>query len=172
MQAVILLYRENMGHPTEVTGLDEIDRRILRTISREGRISNADLGAKVGLSSSPCWTRVRRLEKAGVIRGYNAEIDLAKLGVPEVAIVEVTLDRHDDAIVEDFGRAVAQIPEILEVYLMTGEYDYLIKVAVSDTRDFEGFLRNRLYKIPGIRHSRTAFTLNCLKRSHSYVPDA
>ena len=161
-----------MGHSTAAAELDDIDRKILRTISREGRISNADLGAKVGLSSSPCWTRVRRLEMAGVIRGYIAEIDLAKLGVPEVAIVEVTLDRHDDAIVEDFGRAVAQIPEILEVYLMTGEYDYLIKVAVSDTRDFEGFLRNRLYKIPGIRHSRTAFTLNCLKRSHSYVPEA
>lgn len=135
-----------------------------------GRLSNTELAERVGLTPSPCWNRVRRLEQNGIIRGYGAVIDASALGVPELIIVEVTLDRHDDSVLQKFGEAVASVPEILEVYLVTGDYDYLLKVAASDTRDFEEFLRNRLYSIPGIRHSKTAFTLRCLKQVYSYIP--
>lgn len=151
--------------------LDDIDRRILRVLSAEGRLPNAELAERVGLTASPCWNRVRRLEQAGVIKGYGAHIELEALGVTEIVLVEVTLDRHEEAVLTAFGEAVAAIPEILEVYLMAGDYDYLLKVAASGTRDLERFMRERLYTIPGVRHSKTAFTLKCLKKVHAFVPD-
>ena len=89
----------------------------------------------------------------------------------ETVIIEVMLDRHDDKILENFGQAMAGIPEVLEVYLTTGEFDYFIIVAVDGTAGYEEFLRKKLYKIPGIRHSRSSFTLRCLKRTHSVVPE-
>lgn len=150
--------------------LDRIDRAILGTLVADGRISNTQLAEQVGLSPSPCWQRVRRLEEAGVVTGYTAMIDQARFGITETVIIEVVLDRHDDEILEAFGRAMVAMPEVLEVYLTTGEYDYLIKVAVSGTADYEQFLRRKLYKVPGIRHSRSSFALRCLKCVHSYVP--
>lgn len=150
--------------------LDRIDRKILRELLRDARISNSQLADKVGLSASPCWQRVRRLEADGLITGYAAVLDQSQLGVAETVLIEVTLDKHDDAILEAFGQAMAEMDEVLEVYLTTGEYDYFIKVAVDGTAGYEEFLRKKLYKIPGIRHSRSSFTLRCLKRSHSIVP--
>lgn len=150
--------------------LDRADRAIIAALLEDGRMSNAQLAERVGLSASPCWQRVRRLEKAGIIAGYTAVLDAAQLGASETVIIEVVLDRHDDEILENFGRAMASIPEVLEVYLTTGEYDYLVKVAVSGTAGYEEFLRHKLYKIPGIRHSRSSFALRCLKRVQSYLP--
>ena len=86
-------------------------------------------------------------------------------------LIEVTLDRHDDLTLENFGRAMTELPEVLEVYLVTGEYDYMIKVAVAGTRGYEEFLRIRLYKVPGIRQSRSSFALRCLKQGGVTVLD-
>ena len=151
--------------------LDRIDRRILAALVEDGRMSNAQLAQVVGLSPSPCWQRVRRLEAGGVISGYQAVIDRAKLGVSEIVMIEVVLDRHDDDTLEVFGRAMQAMPEVLEVHLTTGEYDYLIKVAVAGTRGYENFLREKLYRVPGIRHSRSSFVLRCLKDVQSFVPE-
>lgn len=142
---------------------DAIDRRILGALAQDGRLSNQDLAERVGLSSSPCWQRTRRLEAEGVIRGYRAVIGREALGYGETVLIEVTLDRHDDAVLENFGRQMAEMEEVLEVWLTTGEYDYLIKVAVNGTRGYEEFLRRKLYKVSGIRHSRSSFALRCLK---------
>jgi Lrp/AsnC family transcriptional regulator, leucine-responsive regulatory protein len=150
--------------------LDEIDRKILRTLSRDGRISNQKLADMVNLSPTPCWNRVKALEEAGFITGYVALLDQRALGLPDTVIIEVTLERHDDEIFNRFGDALAKLPEVMEAYLLTGEYDYLIKVAVSGTEGYERFLRQKLYKIPGIRHSRSTFALRCLKRVHSVTP--
>ncbi len=150
--------------------LDRIDRAILRALSVSGRMSNRELADHVGLSASPCWQRVRRLEAEGVITGYSADLDMDAMGVGEIAVIEVTLERHDDEILEVFGQAMARMPEVLEVYLTTGDYDYLLKVSVSGTRGYERFLREKLYKVPGLRHSRTSFALKCLKYSRAYVP--
>jgi Lrp/AsnC family leucine-responsive transcriptional regulator len=150
--------------------LDEIDRKILRTLSHDGRISNQKLAETVNLSSTPCWNRVKVLEDAGFITRYAALLDQRALGLPDTVIIEVTLERHDDEIFERFGNALATLPEVIEAYLVTGEYDYLIKVAVSGTEGYERFLRQKLYKIPGIRHSRSTFALRCLKRVHSVSP--
>lgn len=150
--------------------LDRVDRAILHTLMEDGRISNANLADRVGLSPSPCWQRVRKLEDAGVISGYTALVDQSLLGVTETVIIEVILDRHEDEVLEAFGRAIVAMPEVLEVYLTAGEYDYLVKVAVNGTSGYEEFLRRRLYKVPGIRHTRSSFALRCLKRVQSYVP--
>jgi len=150
--------------------LDETDRRILRELRRDGRLSNTRLAEKVGLSTTPCWNRVRALEERGVIDGYTALLNQEALGLPDTVIIEVTLERHDDAMLEKFGHALAQLPEVMEAYLLTGEYDYLIKVAVAGTAGYEEFLRRKLYKLPGLRHSRSTFVLRCLKRTHSVEP--
>ncbi|MEI4472640.1 Lrp/AsnC family transcriptional regulator [Frigidibacter sp. MR17.24] len=151
--------------------LDRIDRRILRELQRDGRQSNAQLAEAVGLTPSPCWQRTRRLETLGFIRGYAALLDQRLLGAAETVILEIALDHHDDAALEAFGRAMVAIPEVLEVWLTTGEYDYFLKVAVNGTAGYEEFLRTKLYRVPGIRHSRSSFTLRCLKQTSAAVPD-
>jgi Lrp/AsnC family leucine-responsive transcriptional regulator len=143
--------------------MDAIDKKILRTLSRKGRLTNAELAEEVGLSPSPCWTRVKRLEQAGVIRGYAALLDQAALGLPDTVFIEVMMERHDDENLRRFEASVNAIPEVLECHLITGEYDYMIKAAVSGTRGYETLLRERLYRLPGIRHTRTSFALRCLK---------
>lgn len=150
--------------------IDELDRRILRELRLDGRLSNTKLAEKVGLSTTPCWNRVRALEESGMIEGYTALLSQTALGYPDTVIIEVTLDRHDDDIFEKFGQALAELPEVMEAYLLTGEYDYLIKVAVAGTAGYEEFLRRKLYKLPGLRHSRSTFVLRCLKRTYSVAP--
>jgi Lrp/AsnC family leucine-responsive transcriptional regulator len=149
---------------------DQIDRRILKALASNGRMTNSELAERIGLSSSPCWQRVRRLEEDGFITGYAAILDQKKLGYSETVIIEVTLDRHDDEVLASFGDALARMPEVLEVHLVTGDYDYLLKVAVNGTEGYERFLRDRLYKVPGVRHSRSLFSLRCLKIAYSVDP--
>ena len=150
--------------------IDDLDRRILRELRRDGRLSNTKLAEKVGLSTTPCWNRVRALEQAGLIEGYTALLSQTGLGYPDTVIIEVTLDRHDDEIFDKFGQALAELPEVMEAYLLTGDYDYLIKVAVAGTAGYEEFLRRKLYKLPGLKHSRSTFVLRCLKKTHSVEP--
>jgi Lrp/AsnC family leucine-responsive transcriptional regulator len=145
--------------------LDALDRAILRELQRDSRLSLAELGKAVGLSASPCWNRVKRLEADGVIEGYTVRLNAERLGLPDTVIVQLTLDSHSDEALFAFGRALAEIPEVLDAYLVSGDYDYLIRIAVQDTRDYERLLRERLYKIPGIRHSKSSFVLRCLKSS-------
>jgi Lrp/AsnC family transcriptional regulator, leucine-responsive regulatory protein len=145
--------------------LDALDRAILRELQRDSRLSLAELGKAVGLSASPCWNRVKRLETDGVIEGYTVRLNAERLGLADTVIVQVTLDSHSDEALFAFGRALADIPEVLDAYLVSGDYDYFIRIAVQDTRDYERLLRERLYKIPGIRHSKSSFVLRCLKNS-------
>ncbi|WNW11523.1 Lrp/AsnC family transcriptional regulator [Pseudomonas sp. DTU_2021_1001937_2_SI_NGA_ILE_001] len=143
--------------------LDDIDRRILQILSRDARASLQEIGKQVGLSSSPCWQRIKRMEESGLIQGYQARIDMAGLGYGEGLIVMVTLDLHGDEAMQKFEQAVAEIPEIIEACLVSGEYDYFLRLAVRDTRDYERLLREKLYKIPGLRHSVSSFVLRQLK---------
>ncbi|AGT10370.1 Lrp/AsnC family transcriptional regulator [Paracoccus aminophilus] len=157
--------------PTEAKKLDAIDRRILRALRRDGRLTNAQLAEEIGLSPSPCWQRTRRLETLGIIRGYTAVLDQEKLGAAETVIVDIMLERHDETVLANVGRALAEMPEVLEIYLTTGEYDYFVKVAVDGTRGYEEFLRNKLSRVPGIRQTRSSFTLRCLKESGLSIPE-
>jgi Lrp/AsnC family leucine-responsive transcriptional regulator len=134
-------------------------------LQQDARLSLQDLGKIVGLTASPCWTRVKRLEDAGIIEGYTVRLSPEKLGLPETVILHVSLDSHSDEALFEFGRALEDIPEVLEAFLVSGDYDYYIRVAVEDTRGYERFLRERLYKIPGIRNSKSSFVLRRLKQS-------
>lgn len=154
----------------ELHQLDNLDRKILRELRKDGRVSNTQLAERVGLSQSPCWNRVRHLEQTGVIEGYTVVLNQKALGVPDTVMIEVTLDKHDDETFARFGEALAQMPEVIEAWLLTGEYDYLIKVAVAGTEGYEVFLRKKLYKLPGIRHSRSTFVLRALKKETSPEP--
>jgi Lrp/AsnC family leucine-responsive transcriptional regulator len=147
-----------------------MDRKILSALRNDGRLTIAELAEKVGLSQSPCWTRLKRLEASGAIERYVAILNHKAIGVPNVVFVEVTLDRHDERMLEEFGAALAEIPEVVEAHLVTGEYDYLVKVAVAGTEHYERFLRESLYRITGIRHSRSTFALRALKRASSADP--
>ncbi len=148
--------------------LDKFDLAILTALQLDARISLNELSAKVGLTSSPCWARVKRMEENGVIEGYTVRVNAAKVGLADTVIVQVTLDDHSDQALFEFGHALAMIPEVLEAFLVSGDYDYYLRIAVSDTRDYERLLRERLYKIPGIRHSKSSFVLRQLKQS--YLP--
>jgi Lrp/AsnC family leucine-responsive transcriptional regulator len=150
--------------------LDAVDRRILSALHANARLTNQELAERVGLSPSPCWNRVRRLEANGTIERYTAVIDQAALGLNDIVFIEVTLQQHDERVLQEFGSELARIPEVLEAHLVTGEYDYLVKVAVAGTSDYERFLRERLYRIDGIRHTRTTFSLRALKRAVSVDP--
>jgi Lrp/AsnC family transcriptional regulator, leucine-responsive regulatory protein len=150
--------------------MDATDKRILRALHADGRITNAELAERVGLSPSPCWARVRKLEESGAIRGYMALLDQAAMGLPDTVIIEVMCEKHDDATLKRFEEAVNAMPEVIEAYLVTGEYDYVLKAAVGGTAGYEKLLREKIYKLPGVRHTRTTFTLRCLKQSHTPVP--
>ncbi|MCV2363986.1 Lrp/AsnC family transcriptional regulator [Paucibacter sp. DJ1R-11] len=145
--------------------LDKFDFAILACLQQDARISLQELSGRVGLTSSPCWARIKRMEEAGVIEGYAVRLNAAKIGLADTVIVQVTLDNHSDEALFEFGRALEQIPEVLEAFLVSGDYDYYVRIAVSDTRDYERLLRERLYKIPGIRHSKSSFVLRQLKQS-------
>lgn len=145
--------------------MDAIDRKILRVLQADARASLQAIGQAVGLSPSPCWERIRKLELGGVIEGYTVRLSPQALGLPDTVLVQVTLDSHSDNTLEKFGETLAAIPEVIEAYLVSGDYDYLLRVAVRDTRDYERLLREQLYKIKGIRHSKSSFVLRTLKKA-------
>lgn len=145
--------------------MDNIDRKIIAALQKNARASLQEIGQAVGLSTSPCWERIRKMEQAGVIEGYTVRLNAQALGLQDTVLVQVTLDSHSDNTLEKFGETLAAIPEVVEAYLVSGEYDYLLRVAVKDTRDYERLLRERLYKIKGIRHSKSSFVLRTLKKA-------
>jgi len=147
----------------KISYMDRYDRKILHVLQRDARASLQEIGSAVGLSASPCWTRIRKLEQAGVIEGYTVRLNAAALGIHDTVLVQVTLDNHSDNTLEKFGESLARIPEVVEAFLVSGDYDYMLRVAVRDTRDYERLLREKLYKIRGIRHSKSSFVLRTLK---------
>ncbi|GER15812.1 Lrp/AsnC family transcriptional regulator [Variovorax boronicumulans] len=158
--------KTNRQKSTDSEGsFDKTDLAILRVLLLDSRKTLQEIGNEVGLSPTSCWTRIKKLEASGVIKRYTVDVDPAKLGYHDSVIVQVTLESHTDETLYDFGRTLATIPEIQEAYLVSGDYDYYIRIAVRDTRDYERLLREKLYKIPGIRHSKSHFVLRVLKEA-------
>ena len=145
--------------------MDKIDRKILAELQRNARASLQEISQAAGLSSTPCWTRMKKLEETGVIERYTVNLNAEALGLGETVMVQVTLDSHSDNTLEKFGETLASIPEVVEAYLVSGEYDYLLRIAVKDTKDYERLLREKLYKIKGVRHSKSSFVLRTLKKA-------
>jgi Lrp/AsnC family leucine-responsive transcriptional regulator len=139
--------------------LDELDRKILEQLQSDGRMSNQELSDKIGLSPSPCLRRLRQLEAEGVIQRYVALVDPESVGLGVTAFVRVRLDQQDDRHLAHFEAAVAEFPEVMECYLMTGEADYQLRVLVGSLGEFEDFLRRRLTRIQGVGQVTTSFAL-------------
>ena len=143
--------------------IDIFDRRILKELQRDGRISNVDLAKAVGLSPSPCLRRVRDLEKSRIIERYGAILNQGAAGLPLSVFVQVTLERQVETALETFERIIAERPEVLEAYLMTGDSDYLLRIVVPDVSDYEIFLKDHLTRIPGVASIKSSFALNRVK---------
>lgn len=143
--------------------MDPIDRSILAVLADDGRISNADLAARVGLSPSPCLRRVRRLEEDGTIRGYRATIDPAAIGHGLRVFVGVRLARHSRAEVQAFEKAVIALAEVVAVHHVTGNFDYLIHVEVADLAAYEHFHAARLADLPGVAAVNSYVTMKTLE---------
>ena len=142
--------------------MDEVDRSILAVLEKHGRISNAELADRVGLSQSPCLRRVRRLEEAGIIRGYRAVIDPAAVGRSLRVFAGVRLMRHTRADVTAFERAVTRLPEVTHTHHVTGNYDYLLEVEVADLPAYEDFHANRLAGLPCVATVTSYVTMKTL----------
>lgn len=140
------------------------DLHILRILLKDSRTPLQEISKEVGLSSTSCWNRIKKMTDSGAIESYTVKVDLARIGYQDTVIVQVTLESHSEETLYEFGRALESIPEVLEALLISGDYDYFIRIAVRDTRDYERLLRERLYKIPGIRHSKSSFVLRTLKK--------
>ncbi len=139
--------------------IDEIDRRILHAVQRDGRMSNGALSEVVNLSPSACHRRVQRLEKEGFIRDYVALLDARKLGVATTVFVEITLQGQAEEILNAFEKSVARIPDVLECHLMAGSADYLLKVVAENTEDFARIHRQHLARLPGVQSMQSSFSL-------------
>ncbi len=138
---------------------DAIDRKILEQLQHNGRMTNQELADHIGLSPSPCLRRVRQLEASGIISRYVALVDPEPIGLSVTAFVRVRLDQQDDRHLAEFEAAVAEFPEVMECYLMTGEADYQLRVLVGSLGQFEDFLRRRLTRVKGVANVTTSFAL-------------
>jgi Lrp/AsnC family leucine-responsive transcriptional regulator len=141
------------------THLDEVDIQLLSLLQEDGRITNADLAKRVGLSPPSVLQRVRTLEKLGLIREYAALLDYERLGLRITALAMVSLSLHQEQPIERFRKAIQDIPEVLECYHVSGEFDFLLKIVVRDMRAYEQLIRERLSKIKGIGQIKTSFVL-------------
>jgi DNA-binding Lrp family transcriptional regulator len=138
---------------------DTTDRRILEVIQEEARISNTELADRVGLSPSPCWRRVRTLEATGVIERYVTLVNTKAVGLPITVFATVTLEKQVESALGSFEKAVTERPEVMECNLMTGEFDYLLRVVVPDLAAYERFLMDHLTRIKGIASIKSSFSL-------------
>ncbi|AOS98242.1 Leucine-responsive regulatory protein [Microbulbifer aggregans] len=148
-----------------ISSLDRTDIAILRVLQAEGRISNVELSDRVHLSPPATLARVRRLEQEGYISGYAAMLNREKLGHDNLALIEIALELHQhERIAEVLGQLVA-MPEVLECYHVTGEYDYMIKVSTVNNRALDHFIATRLIPLPGIARIHTSIVLKALKQT-------
>ena len=152
--------------------LDQIDRRILQVLQKDGRISNVDLAEKVHLSPTPCLERVRRLERDGFILGYVAVLDPERLEAGLLAFVQISLDRTTPDVFERFAKAANGEPAIVECHMVAGGFDYLLKVRVADMDAYRRFLGANLSILPGVRETHTYMVMEQVKRSAEVAFDA
>lgn len=142
---------------------DRIDRRLLQEIQRDARLTTAELADRVSLSTSPCWRRLKRLEEDGVVTGYHARLDAAKLGWGVLAFVHVMMERHDAKLGAQFEDAVARIPEIVACHNVSGQYDFLLQVVARDLLGFGEFARSTIRTLPGVKEMNSSFCLKEVK---------
>ena len=148
--------------------IDATDRKIIRLLQEDGRISNADLAEAIHLSPSSCLRRVRRLEEEGVIERYVMLVDPATIGRPTSIFIEISLKDQSEETLRDFEAAVALSSEVMECYLMAGDSDYLLRIDVADMADYERIHKTHLSRLPGVSGIRSNFTIRTVCKKTSY----
>ncbi len=154
-----------MPRNTETAPLDRIDRKILRTLSAEGRLPIAELARRVGLSKSPAQVRLKRLQEQGYIQGFRAVLNPAKLGLNHVAFAEVKLTDTTEKALSAFNAAVMQVPEIEECHMIAGSFDYLIKVRTADIQSYRQVLGEVISALPHVGATSTHVSMQAVKES-------
>lgn len=145
--------------------LDEFDRHILKALQRKADYSMADLGEKVGLSHTPCWRRIKRLESEGIIKARVTLLNARKLDLKVIVFAYVVMKQHDEASLNVFENSVMDVDEIVECYLASGEKDYVLRVIVSSVDDYERLLKGRILQLPNVESVNSTFALKQVKYS-------
>lgn len=149
---------------TDYHGLDRLDRTILHEVQLNGRITNAELAERISLSESACLRRVRALESSGILRGYVGLVDQSLAGYPDNVFVTITLHSQQQKDLARFEGAVKALPEVMECYLMSGAADYLLRVIVTDARDYERIHSQHLTRLPGVARVQSNFALRTVTK--------
>ncbi|QOW19700.1 AsnC family transcriptional regulator [Lysobacter ciconiae] len=157
--------------PAHPRSMDKIDRKILRVLQQDGRISFTELGERVGLSTSPCTERVRRLERDGVITGYHARLDPHLVGADLLVFVEISLAYKSGDVFEEFRNAALRLPNVLECHLVSGDFDYLIKARISEMASYRKLLGSTLLTMPHVRDSKSYIVMEEVKETLSLPLD-
>ncbi|MFA7596457.1 MAG: Lrp/AsnC family transcriptional regulator [Novosphingobium sp.] len=147
-----------------MANLDEIDRRILAELQDEGRMTNVELAGHVGLTAPPCLRRVRALEDSGVIRGYHAEVDPAKLGFSIMVFALVSLKSQAEDALRQFEDHMRTLPEVRECHMLNGEIDFILKIVSKDLQSFQEFLTSKLTPAPNVASVKTSLTIRTAKQ--------
>jgi Lrp/AsnC family leucine-responsive transcriptional regulator len=145
--------------------LSAVDRKILRALQEDGRMTVQAIADGVGLSASPCLRRIRQMERAGIIAGYSATVDQKAVGLPVSVFISIKLERQRARELDAFAAAIGEWPEVMECYLMTGQFDFLLRVVCADLEAYEHFLRERLTQVEGVASIESSFSLGQVKHS-------
>ena len=148
------------------SGMDETSRKILRLLQSEPELTVAEIGERVGLSHTPCWRRIKEMERQGIIRGRIVAVDPKRVGFEVSVFCFVRLKQHDEATLLEFEKAVKHMPEVVQCYSMTGDHDYVLRVLTSSVRQYEEILKKALLKLPGVGFVNSSFALDELKNTH------
>jgi Lrp/AsnC family leucine-responsive transcriptional regulator len=152
-----------MGNSAETVDLDEFDRKIIAALRADGRMTVTDLASQVGLSKTPCQVRLRKLIENGVIRGFAAIVDPAKLGMDHVAFAEVKLSDTREQALREFNTAVRRVPEVEECHMIASSFDYLLKVRTSDIRRYRAVLGEKISSLPHVASTSTFVAMETVK---------
>jgi DNA-binding Lrp family transcriptional regulator len=152
--------------------LDRLDRRILDELQADARISNQELAKRVGLSPAPCWRRLRRLEKDGLIAAHVTLLNASAIGLPITAYAMVSLENHHPESVKQFDQMVADRPEVLECHSMSGSNDFLLRIVAASIGDYEKFMSTHLLQLRAVRSVNTSFVLRTRKQTTRLPVDA
>ena len=147
----------------KLNDLDPTDLAILRLIQADASLSLGDIAKEVGLTQTPCWKRIRRMEEAGIITGRVTLVNAEKLGLGISVFVAIETGDHSAAWIESFAKTVAEMPEIVECWRLGGDVDYLLRVVVSDMTAFDGFYRKLTARVSSLRKVTSRFAMECVK---------
>lgn len=150
---------------------DQTDKKILKYLQADARLNTKQLAGKIGLTITPTYERLKKIEQSGVVKQYVALLDREVIGKTIVAFINVSLQLHSKPLISSFEKAIVKIPEVMECFHVAGNFDYLLKVVVGDMNSYQNFLSNKLAAIENIAHVQSSFVMSEIKHHTAYVLD-